>query len=81
MIIAQRFNAVALMGIGETFPELRSFAWPEGYGAFSIDVSAVDATVAYIRSQAEHHRTKSFREEFAAIVKRHGFAYNESMLG
>ena len=30
---------------------------------------------------AEHHRTRSSREEFAAIVKRHGFAYGESMLG
>lgn len=67
--------------IRETFPELTAFAWQEGYSAFSIGVSAVDATVAYIRSQAEHHRTRSFREEFAVIVKRHGFAYDESMLG
>ena len=65
----------------ETFPKMDSFAWQEGYGAFSIGMSGVDATVAYIRNQAEHHRTRSFREEFAAIVKRHGFAYDESPLG
>ena len=64
----------------ETFPKMDSFAWQEGYGAFSIGMSGVDATVAYIRNQAEHHRTRSFREEFAAIVKRHGFAYDESLL-
>jgi REP element-mobilizing transposase RayT len=57
----------------ETFPKMRSFAWPEGHGAFSIGVSGVDPTVAYIRSQAEHHRTRSFREEYLAILKKHGF--------
>jgi REP element-mobilizing transposase RayT len=64
----------------ETFPNMRSFAWQEGYGAFSIGMSGVDATVAYIRNQAEHHRTRSFREEFVAMLKKHGFTYDESML-
>ena len=47
----------------EIFPKLRSFAWQEGYGAFSVGVSGVDATMAYIRNQPEHHRTRSFRDE------------------
>jgi putative transposase len=63
----------------ETFPKMRFFAWQEGYGAFSIGLSGVDATVAYIRDQAEHHRTRSFRQEYAAMLKKHGFAYEESM--
>jgi REP element-mobilizing transposase RayT len=66
--------------IRETFPKMRSFAWQEGYGAFSIGMSGVDATVAYIRNQAEHHRTRSFREEYAVMLKKHGLAYDESML-
>jgi putative transposase len=48
--------------IHETFPKMRSFEWQEGYGAFSIGVSGVDATVAYIRNQG---RTPSY-----AIVSR-----------
>jgi len=64
--------------IRETFPKMHFFAWQEGYGAFSVGVSAVDATVAYIRNQAEHHRTRSFREEYQAMLKKHGFAYHES---
>jgi putative transposase len=64
----------------ETFPKMRSFAWQEGYGAFSIGLSGVDTTIAYIRDQAEHHRTRSFRQEYAAMLKKHGFAYDESML-
>jgi putative transposase len=67
--------------IRETFPKMRSFAWQEGYGAFSVGVSGLDATVAYIRNQTEHHRTRSFRDEFVAILKKHGFACDESMLG
>ncbi|MDQ6758268.1 MAG: IS200/IS605 family transposase, partial [Acidobacteriota bacterium] len=35
----------------ETFPALHAFAWQEGYGAFSIGVSGVEETVAYIRAQ------------------------------
>ncbi len=64
----------------ETFPKMRSFAWQEGYGAFSVGVSGVDATVAYIRNQAEHHRTRSFRAEYAAMLKKHGFVLEESVL-
>lgn len=63
--------------IHETFPERRDFAWQEGYSAFSIGVSQVEDTVSYIRSQAEHHRRKTFQEEFLAFLKRHGIEYDE----
>jgi REP-associated tyrosine transposase len=66
--------------IHETFPKLFSFEWQEGYGAFSIGVSAVDETEAYIRNQAEHHRRRSFGEEFAAMLRKHGFAEDKSLI-
>ena len=37
------------------------FSWQEGYGAFSIGLNQVDATVAYIAGQQEHHRKRDFR--------------------
>ena len=40
--------------IRETFPKMRSFAWQAGYAAFSISISGMEATIAYIRNQAEH---------------------------
>jgi putative transposase len=58
--------------IHETFPRLRSFEWQEGYGAFSIGVSGVDETKAYIRNQKEHHRNRPFRDELAAMLRKHG---------
>jgi REP element-mobilizing transposase RayT len=65
--------------IHETFP-LAGFAWQQGYGAFSIGVSGVDATVAYIRNQPEHHRRRTFREEFELMLRKHGSNFNERML-
>jgi REP element-mobilizing transposase RayT len=56
--------------IHETFPKMRSFAWQEGYGAFSVAVSGVEATVTYIRNQAEHHRTGAFRGEFVTMLSK-----------
>jgi putative transposase len=66
--------------IHETFPEMRSLEWQEGYGVFSVGISAIDATIEYIRNQAEHHRTRPFREEFRAMPRKHGFDFDESML-
>jgi REP element-mobilizing transposase RayT len=63
--------------VHDTFPKHRGFAWQEGYGAFSIGVSQVDATTKYIRSQAEHHRKTTFQEEFRMFLKRHGIEYDE----
>jgi putative transposase len=63
--------------VHETFPRHRVFAWQEGYGAFSIGVSQIDATVAYIQSQPKHHRRTTFQEEFRLFLKRHGFEYDE----
>ena len=55
----------------ENFPKLKSFAWQEGYGAFSIGVSQRAATVKYIESQAEHHKRISSEEEFKKFLAVH----------
>lgn len=66
--------------IHESFPEHRAFEWQEGYGAFSIGVSGVEATVDYIRRQEEHHRKRTFRDELADFLKKHGMTYEDKML-
>lgn len=50
------------------------FAWQEGYGAFSVSISHMDATITYIQNQREHHKRKTFEEEFAEILRLHGLA-------
>jgi len=67
--------------IHEAFPKMRSFEWQEGYGAFSIGVSGIETTVGYIRNQTENHRNRAFREEFLAMLRKHGLDYDERLLG
>lgn len=62
--------------VHDELPTHRDFAWQEGYGAFSIGVSQVDDTLRYIANQAEHHRVKSYEEEFIAFLERHGIDYD-----
>ena len=62
--------------VHEEFSEYRSFAWQEGYGAFSIGISQVEETTRYILNQKEHHRTKTFQEEYLAFLEKHGLQYD-----
>jgi hypothetical protein len=62
--------------IHDTFQGRRDFAWQEGYGAFSIGITQVDDTIAYIERQAEHHRKRSYQDEFLAFLQRHSIEYD-----
>ncbi len=62
--------------IHDTFPEHQDFEWQEGYGAFSIGISQIYDTIRYIANQPEHHRTRTFQEEFIAFLERHGIEYD-----
>jgi REP element-mobilizing transposase RayT len=73
-------KATSSSWVNSTFFPDRRFAWQEGYGAFSIGLSARDATVAYIRGQVEHHRERSFQDEFRDFLTRHGIACDERYL-
>jgi putative transposase len=66
--------------IHETFPDQRLFAWQEKYGAFSVSVSQLETIISYIKNQKEHHRTRSFQEEYLALLKKHGIEYDERYL-
>lgn len=66
--------------ISDTFPELKDFNWQVGYGAFSVHVSAVERTINYIKNQKEHHKKKTFKEEYLAILKKHNIEYDERYL-
>ena len=62
--------------IHDTFPQYRHFEWQEGYGAFSVSVSHVEATVAYIDNQREHHRAKTFEGEYLQFLRKHHIEYD-----
>ena len=66
--------------INETLNLPCRFQWQEGYGAFSVGVSQITATRNYIKNQNEHHRIKSFQEEYRAFLKKHGIECDERFL-
>lgn len=54
-----------------------NFYWQDGYGAFSVNPSEVDTVCAYIDNKHEHHRKKSFQEEYRAFLKKYKVDYDE----
>ena len=56
------------------------FAWQEGYGAFSYAHSQLDSVYQYIANQEEHHRKKTFREEYLDFLQKFEIEYNEEYL-
>ena len=60
--------------------EYNDFYWQNGYGAFSIGKSQVNTLKEYIQNQEEHHRKKSFKDEFIEILNRYGVKYDERYL-
>jgi REP element-mobilizing transposase RayT len=62
--------------VHDTFPKKEKFGWQEGYGAFSVSASQLPKTIAYINNQKDHHRRKTFQEEFLELLKKHGIEYD-----
>ncbi|HEY6229245.1 MAG TPA: IS200/IS605 family transposase [Verrucomicrobiae bacterium] len=56
---------------------LSDFAWQNGYGAFSIGSSQIEAVRRYIKNQEEHHRTASFQDEFRTLLRRYRIEFDE----
>jgi putative transposase len=59
---------------------LASFAWQEGYGAFTVSATSCDAVIRYIDNPDEHHRVKSFREEFIEMLEKAGIEFDPKYL-
>jgi putative transposase len=57
--------------------EFSGFAWQAGYGAFAVSESNVATVRDYVAKQQEHHRKKSFQEEYRAFLERHRVAFDE----
>jgi REP-associated tyrosine transposase len=59
---------------------IKNFAWQPGYAAFTVSVSNCNLVKEYIARQAEHHRSKTFQEEYVTFLKRHEVKYDEKYL-
>ena len=73
----QLIKANSSKWIHETIPGLRNLWWQDGYGAFTVSPSALPRLLAYIQGQEEHHKKADFKQEFIALLKKHGIEYDE----
>ncbi len=63
--------------VHEQWASRRAFGWQTGYGAFSVSESKVAEVRHYIADQDAHHRTRTFQEEFIALLAKHGIEYDK----
>lgn len=57
--------------------EFTAFAWQNGYGAFAVSESNVAVVRRYIEGQREHHRKRTFQEEYREFLEKHQVPYDE----
>jgi REP element-mobilizing transposase RayT len=62
--------------VHDQLPKYRKFGWQDGYGAFSVSASQMKSVIRYINGQKEHHRKKTFEEEFLEFLDKYGVDYD-----
>ena len=59
---------------------VKKFGWQDGYGAFTVAASQIESVRDYINNQVEHHRKRSFQEEYVEFLERSGVEYDKRYL-
>ena len=54
--------------------------WQDGYGAFTYTIKEKDRLIEYVKNQEEHHKIKTFREEYVELLNEHGIEFDEKYL-
>jgi len=75
--VAQWLKGASSHWIGEQKLVRGHFYWGRGYGVFSVSESHVERVCRYIAGQEEHHRKRSFLEEYELFVRRHGLKWHD----
>jgi putative transposase len=58
-------------------PTLKNFYWQDGYGAFSVNPYQVDIVLNYILNQKEHHKKRTFKDEYRKFLRKYKVEYDE----
>ena len=75
--IAKYLKGESSLWIHHEFSSLKRFAWQDGYAAFTVSKSNVPDVIRYIKNQREHHRKKTFREEYLTLLRANNIEYDE----
>ena len=63
------------LGLFPKFP-----GWQDGYGAFTYSIKEKDRLIEYVKNQEEHHKIKTFREEYIELLTEHEIVFDEKYL-
>jgi len=78
--LMRNLKANSTKWVHHTFPAMKAFRWQECYAAFTVSASRAESVVSYIQNQERHHKTMSFENELAELLKAHGVEYDERYL-
>lgn len=79
-VLAREVKARSSRWVHETFAELSGVSWQRGYGGFTVSRSAIEDVERYIKNQQKHHERVSFKDEFIAMLRKHGIEFDERYL-
>jgi putative transposase len=71
----QKLKANSSRWLGE---QSIKFEWHRGYGAFSVSPSMLGVVTEYIEHQGEHHRKRTFADEFLTLLRKAGVKFDEA---
>jgi hypothetical protein len=78
--IMRDLKSVSSKWINENNFVTGKFQWQEGYGAFSYSKSQRNDVIKYIMNQEEHHKTKTFKEEYLELLRKFEIEFKEEYL-
>jgi len=78
--IAQFLKGETSKWVHDEYRALRNFAWLDGYGAFTVSNSNLPEVIHYIQNQRQHHRRKTFQDEYLEFLQTYGIQYDERYL-
>ena len=75
--LIEKMKTTSSSWIKEQSETYNHFHWQRGYGAFSIGFSQLEALIHYIETQADHHRTMSFQEEYRELLRKYRIEFDD----
>lgn len=75
--LVKQLKASSSRWVHDTFADRRGFTWQAGYGAFSVSPSQLTVVMRYIDTQEEHHRDRTFQDEYRELLTKHGVEWDE----
>lgn len=78
--VVQQINGCSSKWINDEIKPVSKFEWQKGYSVFTVSYSWVNAVRQYIQNQEEHHRVRSFRDEYISLLLKHDIHFKPEYL-